>query len=109
MCCVRRRQRPRDQGVASRPGRGSNREDAKTLPARDPLSAVVRELGRGLDGATLGALVIDDDRGPGVELVPHLPDFGGERDVLGAVVRPRAGHQRFDDPVQGCIMRPQGG
>jgi hypothetical protein len=26
-----------------------------------------------------GAFVIDDDRGPCVELLPHLPDFGGQR------------------------------
>jgi len=62
---------------------------------------VIRELVRGLNRATLGALVIDDDRGPCGELLSHLPDFGGQRDVLGAVVRPLTGHERFDDPVQG--------
>jgi hypothetical protein len=54
---------------------------------------------RGLNRATFSALVIDDDRGPCVELLPHLPDFGGQRDVVGAVVSPLAGDERFDDPV----------
>ncbi len=42
----------------------------------------------GLNRATVGGLVVDEDRGPRVELVPDLPDFGGERDVLDAVVGP---------------------
>jgi hypothetical protein len=52
------------------------------------LSAVVRELVRGLNRATFRDCIIDDDGGPGVELLAHLPDFGGQRDVLDAVVRP---------------------
>ena len=45
---------------------------------------------RGLNRATLGALVIDDDRGPCIELLLHLPDFGGQLDILDAVVSPLA-------------------
>src|SRR5215471_17146997 len=55
----------------------------------------------GLNGATLGVLVVDEDRSPCVELLVHLEDFCGQRDVLGAIVGPFAGHERFDDPAQG--------
>ena len=54
----------------------------------------------GLHGTTLGVLVVDEDRRPGVELLVHLEDFRGQRDVLGAIVSPFAGHERFDDPAQ---------
>src|SRR5712691_9723838 len=64
------------------------------------MSRMVRELVRGLNRTTLGVLVVDEDRRPRVELLPHLPDFGSERDVLGAVVGALAGHERFDNPAQ---------
>jgi hypothetical protein len=100
LCCIRQLQRHRDQGLSSLAGRGTSREDAKALSESARLSEVVRELIRGLNRATLGAFVIDNDRGPCVELLPHLPDFSGQRYVLDAVVRPLAGHERFDDTVQ---------
>ena len=75
--------------------------DGQTKHGDITLSEMVRELIRGLNRATVGALVIDDDCGPCVELLPHLQDFSSQRDVLGAVVSPLAGYERFDDPVQG--------
>ena len=55
----------------------------------------------GLNGATLGGLVVDEDRSPCVELLVHLEDFRGQRNFLGAIVGPFAGHERFDEPAQG--------
>ena len=54
------------------------------------LSAMVRELMRGLNRATLGVFVIDEDRCPSVKLLPNLEDFGRQRDVLDAVIGPFA-------------------
>ncbi len=59
-----------------------DREIAIVTPSRRcggiaRLSGLVRRLNR----PALGVLVVDDDRGPCVELVPYLPDFGGECDA----------------------------
>src|SRR5215471_4507243 len=56
---------------------------------------------RGLNRATLGAFVVDEDRCPCIELVLGLEDFCRQWDVLDAVVGPLAGYERFDDPAQG--------
>jgi hypothetical protein len=53
---------------------------------RDQRSRRLRELVRGLDRTTVRGLVVDDDRGARVELVPDLPDFGREWDLVEAVV-----------------------
>jgi hypothetical protein len=71
------------------------------LKKMGPLSGMVWSLRRGLNRATLGVLVIDEDRCPCVKLLPDLEDFGRQRDVLDAVVGPFAGHERFDDSTQG--------
>src|SRR5262249_11507555 len=55
----------------------------------------------GLNGATLGVLVIDYDRSSCVELLLHLEDLRGQRDFLDAIVGPFAGHERLDEPAQG--------
>jgi len=65
------------------------------------LSAMVPSLRRGLNRATLGGFVIDEDRRPCVELLLDLEDFCRERDVPDAVIGPFAGHERFDDAAQG--------
>ena len=44
-------------------------------------------------------MVVDDDSGPLVELCADLEDFGGERDVMFAVVSPLTGYKRFNDTV----------
>ena len=49
-------------------------------------SGTVRELVCGLNRATLCVFVVDEDRRPCVELLLHLEDFRGKRDVLGARV-----------------------
>src|SRR4030095_4415855 len=56
---------------------------------------------RGLNRATLGAFVVDEDRCPCIELLLDLADFCRHWEVLDAVVGPLAGHERFDDPAQG--------
>src|SRR5215831_1589809 len=56
---------------------------------------------RGLNRATLGAFVVDEDRCPCTELLLDLEDFCRQWDVLDAVVGPLAGHERFDDTAQG--------
>ena len=76
-----------------------------TSPTRDRLAAVVWERVCRLHRAALRVCIRDED-GPGVELVPHLPDVGGQRDVLGAVVRPLACHERCNVP---CRLQGQTG
>jgi hypothetical protein len=66
---------------------------------RGLLSERLRALIRALHRATVGGLIVDDDRGPRVALVLHLEDVRGEWDVLEAVVGPFAGDERFDDAV----------
>ena len=53
----------------------------------------------GLHRPTLGFLVVDDDSGPLVELFVDLEDFGGERDVMFALVSTLTGYKRFNDTV----------
>jgi hypothetical protein len=53
-------------------------------------SGRVWELMRGLNRATLGDLIVDDDCSPGVKLLVHLEDFRGQRNFLGTVVGPFA-------------------
>src|SRR6266852_1194035 len=65
------------------------------------MSGMVRKLVHGLNRATLGGLVVDEDRCPRVELLLHLEDFRGERDFLCTIVGPLAGHEGFDDAAQG--------
>ena len=60
------------------------------LKKMGPLSGMVRSLRRGLNRATLGILVIDEDRCPCVKLLPDLEDFCRQRNVLDAVVGPFA-------------------
>ena len=55
----------------------------------------------GLHCTTFGFLVVDDDCSPHVELLADLHDFGGEGDVMYAVVSPLADYKRFNDTVQG--------
>ena len=54
-----------------------------------------------LQRTTFGFLVVDDDCSPRVELLADLQDFGGEGDVMYAVVSPLADYKRFNDTVQG--------
>ena len=49
------------------------------------MSGMVRKLVRGLNRATLGGLIVDEDHRPRVELLPHLEDFRGEWDFLWVV------------------------
>src|SRR5262245_33029228 len=46
----------------------------------------LRELVCGLDRPTVCGLIVDDDRGSRVELVPDLRDFARERDLVETVV-----------------------
>ena len=82
-------------------GRLQHIHPEEPLKKMGPLSGMVRSLRRGLNRATLGVLVIDEDRCPCVKLLPDLEDFCRQWDVLDAVVGPFAGHERFDDPAQG--------
>ena len=54
----------------------------------------------GLYRATVSGLGIDEDRGARVELVLHLVDFRGERDLLYPIVGPLTRDERFEDPAQ---------
>ena len=74
---------------------------AQRRHGRDLLSRRLRELIRGLNRPTVGGLVVDDDRGSRVELVPYLPDFGGKRDFMDTIVSALTGHECFDDAAQG--------
>ena len=57
-------------------------------PRASPVSRRLRALIRRLDRATVRVGVIDDDRGAHDELVPDLPDFRRERDIVDTVVVP---------------------
>ena len=70
------------------------------VPRRSRLSRRFRELIRGLDRPTVGGLVVDDDRGSRIELVPDLPDFDREWDFVDTVVGPLARDERFNDAAQ---------
>src|SRR5262245_22679808 len=70
-------------------------------PGRDQGSRSLRELLRWLDRPTVRGLVVDDNRGARVELVPDLPYFGREWNLVETVVGPLARNVRFDDAAQG--------
>src|SRR5262249_51083798 len=74
---------------------------AQHRPGRDQRSLRLRELVRGLDRPTVRGLVVDDNRGARVELVPDLPYFGREWNLVETVVGPLARNVRFDDAAQG--------
>ena len=67
-------------------GRLQHIHPEEPLKKMAPLSGMVQSLRRGLNRATLGVFVIDEDRCPCVEVLPDLEDFGRQRDVLDAVV-----------------------
>src|SRR5205823_9002629 len=50
------------------------------------IAGIVLKLVRRLNRATLGGLVVDEDRRPRVKLLPDLEDLRGEWDVLCTVV-----------------------
>src|SRR5207245_10939443 len=64
-----------------------------------PCLGMDRALVAGLQRTTCGFLVIHNDRRPRVELLADLEHFGGQRDVLHAVVGALAGDKRFNDAV----------
>jgi len=70
------------------------------------LSGIVRALVRRLYRPTASVLVVDDHRGPCIELAPDLPDFGGEEDFVDAVVGPLTSHERFNNAAQGVGTEP---
>ena len=70
------------------------------------LSRRLRALLRRLDRATLRGLIVDEDRGARVKLVPDLRDFGRERDLVETVVGPFAGDECFNDAAQGGGTQP---
>ena len=74
-------------------------------------SGRVWELMRGLNRATLGDLIVDDDCSPGVELLVHLEDFRSKRDFLGAIVGPFAGdhHGQAEELRRGQTRAPPWG
>ena len=55
---------------------------------------------RGLDRTIVTRLVVNEDGSPRVELVLHLADFRGERNLLYPIVGPLTRDERFDDPAQ---------
>jgi hypothetical protein len=69
-------------------------------------SEIAGALVRGLYRATVGGLVIDDDRRARVEWLLHLEDLRGERDVLSTVVSTLTGDECFDDAAQGVGTEP---
>jgi hypothetical protein len=85
----------------SRLGRVRRPSPRRACDGLSLLSRMIREVVPGLSRTTLRGLVIEEHRRPGVELVPDLPDFRGERDVLEAIVGAFAGHEGFDDAAQG--------
>jgi hypothetical protein len=68
---------------------------------RDLRSRRLRDLVCRLDRPTVCGLIVDDDRGARVELVPDLRDFGREWDFVDTIVSPLARDERFDDAAQG--------
>jgi hypothetical protein len=64
------------------------RTPVATLPQEGLLSGMAQELIHGLNRATVGVLVVDEDHPPRVELLLHLEDFCGERDGVDTVVGP---------------------
>jgi hypothetical protein len=74
----------------ARPGRDGRQTPGTPYHGRHLWSGRVEALVCRLYCATVGVCVIDEDRGARVELVPHLRDFGRERDLVETIVSPFA-------------------